>query len=58
MLFPEIFHRLERARWSLDTDIPWDQFDRKKLTERQLHGITGYSPLLLWTLHARFLAAF
>jgi hypothetical protein len=39
MLFPEIFHRLERARWSLDTDIPWDQFDRSKLTERQLHGI-------------------
>jgi putative transcriptional regulator len=39
MLFPEIFHRLERARWSLDADIPWDQFDRSKLTERQLHGI-------------------
>lgn len=39
MLFPEIFHRLERARWSLDKDIPWEQFDRTKLNERQLHGI-------------------
>jgi hypothetical protein len=39
MLFPDIFNRLERSRWSMESGIPWDQFDRSKLTARQLHGI-------------------
>jgi len=31
MLYPEIFKSLERVRWNLQDDIPWDRFDASKL---------------------------
>jgi len=39
MLYPELFKQLESVRWNMDTDIPWDQFDRSKLTDEQAHTI-------------------
>lgn len=48
MLFPSIFDQLERARWSLHGDIPWDQFDPGKLDDRQLHGIK-MNAILEWS---------
>lgn len=27
MLYPELFAQLEKARWDMATDIPWDQFN-------------------------------
>ena len=29
MLYPELFKSLEQVRWSMETDIPWDEFDHK-----------------------------
>lgn len=48
MLFPSIFSRLEENRWNLGTDIRWHDFDRSKLTERQLHGIK-MNAILEWS---------
>ena len=39
MLFPELFDVLERARWSMHSDIPWADFDESKISQHQLHGI-------------------
>jgi len=39
MLYPELFKQLESARWNMDTDIPWDQFDASLLTDEQAHTI-------------------
>ncbi len=35
MLYPELFRSLERARWSLADDVPWDRFDPAALSEDQ-----------------------
>ena len=35
MLYPELFRSLERARWSLERDVPWDRFDPAALSEEQ-----------------------
>lgn len=48
MLYPALFDQLEKARWSLHSDIPWDQFDGSKLTDRQLHGIK-MNAILEWS---------
>lgn len=48
MLYPSLFKQLEQARWSLADDVPWDSFDRSRLTERQLHGIK-MNALLEWS---------
>jgi rubrerythrin len=48
MLYPSLFKQLEDARWSLSHDIPWDEFDGTKLTERQAHGIK-MNALLEWS---------
>lgn len=48
MLYPELFERMEKARWSLHGDIPWDRFDGTRLTERQAHGIK-MNALLEWS---------
>ena len=50
MLYPEVFKSLERVRWSLDTDIPWTDFDASKLSEEQaltikMNAITEWSAL-------------
>jgi hypothetical protein len=39
MLYPELFKQLEAVRWSMDTDIPWDQFDAAKLSDEQAHTV-------------------
>jgi len=39
MLYPQLFKSLERVRWSLDTDIPWDRFDASLLTDEQARTI-------------------
>ncbi len=50
MLYPEIFQSLEQARWSLATDVPWERFERDRLTEEQartlkMNAITEWSAL-------------
>ncbi len=39
MLYPELFKSLESVRWSMDKDIPWDEFDASKLSEEQAQTI-------------------
>jgi hypothetical protein len=48
MLYPQLFDSMERARWNLARDIPWDQFERSKLSERQAHGIK-MNAILEWS---------
>lgn len=48
MLYPDIFKKLENARWSLMQDIPWHQFDPQKISARQLHGIR-MNAILEWS---------
>jgi hypothetical protein len=50
MLYPEIFKSLERVRWSMEDDVPWNAFDRTRLTEAQaltvkMNAITEWSAL-------------
>jgi len=50
MLYPEIFKSLERVRWSLETDIPWDDYDACKLSDEQaltikMNAITEWAAL-------------
>ena len=39
MLYPDLFKSFERVRWSMDDDVPWDQFDASKLTPEQAQTI-------------------
>ena len=39
MLYPELFAQLEKARWNMATDIPWDQFDVSLLTDEQAETV-------------------
>jgi hypothetical protein len=50
MLYPQIFESLERVRWSLTGDIPWDRFDAGKLSDEQaltvkMNAITEWAAL-------------
>jgi hypothetical protein len=50
LLYPELFRSLERARWNLADDVPWDTFDAGALTDEQaltvkLNAITEWSAL-------------
>jgi hypothetical protein len=50
MLYPEIFKSLERVRWSLEQDVPWEAFDPGRLSEEQartikMNAITEWSAL-------------
>ena len=50
MIYPELFHDLERARWNMADDIPWREFDASKLTDEQattikMNAITEWSAL-------------
>lgn len=47
MLFSKIFTDMEKARWNLTDDIPWEKFNADKLSDRQLHGIK-MNALLEW----------
>jgi hypothetical protein len=48
MLYPQLFDTMEQARWSLAHDIPWDEFERAKLSDRQAHGIK-MNAILEWS---------
>ncbi|MEO7335534.1 MAG: ferritin-like domain-containing protein, partial [Caldimonas sp.] len=39
MIYPELFKQLEAVRWNMDQDIPWDQFEARKLTDEQAQTI-------------------
>ena len=39
MLYPEIFKSLERVRWDMAEDIPWHEFDGRKLSDDQAQTI-------------------
>ena len=50
MLYPELFGSLERARWNLETDVPWGSFDPGLLSDEQaltvkMNAITEWSAL-------------
>ena len=50
MLYPELFHDLEKSRWNMARDIPWDRFDASKLSDEQavtikMNAITEWSAL-------------
>lgn len=48
MLFPCLFDALERARWSMHSDIPWHAFEADQISDRQLHGIK-MNAILEWS---------
>lgn len=39
MLYPELFRELESARWSMENDVPWDDFDASLLSDEQAQTI-------------------
>jgi hypothetical protein len=39
MLYTELFKSMESVRWNMATDIPWQDFDRSKLTDEQAQTI-------------------
>ncbi len=50
MLYPELFKAFEAVRWSFDRDVPWDAFDRSRLTDEQavtikMNAITEWAAL-------------
>ncbi len=50
MIYPELFTSLEKARWSMTKDIPWETFSADQLTEEQavtirMNAITEWSAL-------------
>ena len=50
MLYPDLFRDLEKSRWNMASDIPWDSFDPAKLTDEQamtikMNAITEWSAL-------------
>ena len=50
MLYPELFKQFETLRWSLETDIPWKDFDGEALSDEQaltikMNAITEWAAL-------------
>jgi len=50
MLYPQLFKSLEQARWSMADDVPWERFERERLSEEQalsvkMNAITEWSAL-------------
>ncbi|MFN7219446.1 MAG: ferritin-like domain-containing protein, partial [Burkholderiales bacterium] len=50
MIYPDLFADLEKSRWNMGKDIPWDEFDGSKLTDEQavtikMNAITEWSAL-------------
>ena len=50
MLYPEIFKTLEKARWRLETDVPWAEHQPELLSDEQartikMNAITEWSAL-------------
>jgi hypothetical protein len=50
MIYAELFKDLERVRWSMNSDVPWADFDGSKLSDEQaqtikMNAITEWSAL-------------
>ncbi len=50
MLYPEIFKSLERVRWDMAKDVPWDGFESGRLSDEQaltikMNAITEWAAL-------------
>ncbi|HTN52886.1 MAG TPA: ferritin-like domain-containing protein [Anaeromyxobacter sp.] len=50
LLYADLFRSMERARWNLADDVPWDRFDPALLTDEQaltvkMNAITEWSAL-------------
>jgi hypothetical protein len=50
LLYPELFRSLEAVRWNMETDVPWHEFDRARLSDEQartikMNAITEWSAL-------------
>ena len=50
MLYPDLFKSLERVRWDLQRDVPWDDFDPARLSDEQaltvkMNAITEWAAL-------------
>jgi hypothetical protein len=50
MLYPELFRQFESVRWTLESDVPWEEHDPGKLTEDQartvkMNAITEWAAL-------------
>lgn len=50
MLYPDLFLKLEQARWNMQEDINWDEFDKNLITAEQamtikMNAITEWSAL-------------
>ena len=50
MLYPDLFRDLEKSRWNMASDIPWESFDPTRLTDEQattikMNAITEWSAL-------------
>ena len=50
MLYPKIFVQLEKVRWNMADDVPWDSFDASRLSDEQattikMNAITEWSAL-------------
>jgi len=47
MLYPDLFKSLEKARWDMADDVPWDAFDASLLTDEQARTIK-YNAITEW----------
>ena len=50
MLYPELFKAFETVRWTVDNDVPWDEFDTARLSDEQaltikMNAITEWAAL-------------
>jgi len=50
MLYPDLFKSLERVRWDLQRDVPWEKFDAARLSDEQaltvkMNAITEWAAL-------------
>lgn len=50
MLYPDLFKSLERVRWDLQRDVPWEDFDAARLSDEQaltvkMNAITEWAAL-------------
>jgi len=50
MIYPDLFRDLEKSRWNMASDIPWESFDSSRLTDEQaitikMNAITEWSAL-------------
>ncbi len=47
MLYPELFKSLEKARWNMAEDVPWDAYDASLLSDDQARTIK-YNAITEW----------